>query len=139
MKTDHLLEKMSKKSLKYSPRGILPGISTNVAAGPLGFRAELDIGHKGEQNRSYWDLGVGWTHSTVALDKDGGGSSRILFQGKPGEDEGLHAPETSTAGGMIDHGAEHRNDPTSECSLSLLSRPMVIRFLVFPHIRREHW
>ena len=32
------------------------GIPTNIAVGPLGFRADLDIGPKGERNRSYRDL-----------------------------------------------------------------------------------
>jgi len=41
--------KRSKKSLKPSPH-IFLGIPTNIAAGPLGFRAELDVGPKGENS-----------------------------------------------------------------------------------------
>ena len=49
-KMNYLLNKKSKKSLKYSQRDIFLGIPTNIAAGPLGFRAELDIGPNGEQS-----------------------------------------------------------------------------------------
>ena len=45
---DRLLNKKSKKSLKSSRGHIALGIPTNVATGPLGFRADLDIGPKGE-------------------------------------------------------------------------------------------
>lgn len=74
----------------------------------------------------------------MALDENSGGSSQIVPQGKAGEDEGLRAPEISTAGGMIDLGTKHRDDPTSECSLSLLSQPMLIWFPVLLRIRREY-
>lgn len=74
----------------------------------------------------------------MALDENSGGSSQIVSQDKAGEDEGLRAPEISTAGGMIDIGTKHRDDPTSECSLSLLPQPMVIWFPVLLHIRREY-
>ena len=39
--------------------------------------------------------------------------SGVILHDERREDQGLHAPETSTAGGVIDHGAEHGNDPTS--------------------------
>ena len=56
---NHLFDKKSKKSLKSSQRHISLGIPTNVAVGPLGFRAELDVGPKGEQRHSrYQDLEV---------------------------------------------------------------------------------
>jgi len=42
-------EKKDKKPTKSSQRHISLGIPTNIAVGPLGFRAELDIGPKGEQ------------------------------------------------------------------------------------------
>jgi len=45
---NHKFDKKSKKSFKSSQRHISLGIPTNIAAGPLGFRAELDIGPKGE-------------------------------------------------------------------------------------------
>ena len=49
-KMNRLLSKKSKKSVKYSQRDIFLGISTNIAAGPLGFRAELEVGPNGERN-----------------------------------------------------------------------------------------
>ena len=45
-------DKKSKKPPKLSQKHIVLGIPTNIAVGPLGFRAELDIGPKGEQGRS---------------------------------------------------------------------------------------
>jgi len=52
-KMDRLLNKKSKKSPKYSQRNIFPGILTNTAVGPLGFRTQFDVAPKGEQNRFY--------------------------------------------------------------------------------------
>ena len=52
-KMDRLLRKKSKKPPKYSQRDIFPGILTNTAVGPLGFRTQLDIAPKGEKNCSY--------------------------------------------------------------------------------------
>ena len=52
---DHLFGKKSKKSRKSSQRHLSLGIPANIAAGPLGFRAELDIGPDGEQARSDCD------------------------------------------------------------------------------------
>jgi len=48
---NRLFSKKPKKSLKPSQRHASLGIPTNVAAGPLGFRAELDIGTKGKRDR----------------------------------------------------------------------------------------
>ena len=53
---NRLFDKKSKKSLKSSQRHVSLGILTNIAVGPLGFQAELDIDPKGEQNHSYHDL-----------------------------------------------------------------------------------
>lgn len=49
---DRLFHKKSKKSHKPSQRRLSLGIPTNIAAGPLGFRTDLDIGPEGEQPRS---------------------------------------------------------------------------------------
>lgn len=49
------LDKKPKKSLKPSQRHISLGIPTNIAVGPLGFQAELDIGPEGEQSHSHDD------------------------------------------------------------------------------------
>ena len=43
------LSKILKKSPKPSQRYLSLGIPTGIAAGPLGFKAELGIGPKGEQ------------------------------------------------------------------------------------------
>jgi len=51
-KMNRLFDKKSKKSPKYSQRDIFPGILTNTAVVPLGFRAGLNIAPKGERNRS---------------------------------------------------------------------------------------
>jgi len=48
---NYTFNKKSKKLLKSSRRHISLGIPTNIAIGPLGFRAELDIGSKGESSR----------------------------------------------------------------------------------------
>lgn len=57
-KMNNLFDKKAKKSSKYSQRALFLGIPTNIAAGPLGFRAELDAGPKGEQNRPHQDFEV---------------------------------------------------------------------------------
>lgn len=49
--------KKSKKPSKL-PKSLLLGIATNVAVGPLGFRAALDINPKGDRNRSHPGLGA---------------------------------------------------------------------------------
>jgi len=122
---DRLFKKKSKKSPKYSQRGhsISLGIPTitNVAAGPLVPRPQLDTAPKGEKICSYRDLDVDWTDSTVAPDEESGGGSQIAFQGKAGEDQELPAQETSTPG-VVDVGdADHGHGPPSECLRSLLS------------------
>ena len=40
-------DKKTKKPVKTLAKNLLLGIPTNIAAGPLGFRAELDIDPKG--------------------------------------------------------------------------------------------
>jgi len=47
-KMKRLLGKKPKKSSKPSQKHIHLGILTNIAAGPLGFQAELNIAPKGE-------------------------------------------------------------------------------------------
>lgn len=109
---DRLFDKKSKKSRKTAKRHISLGIPTNIAAGPLGFRAELDIEPKGE-SRSYRDL-ENQPDSTVTPDKNDTRASRIVFQDKKREDQGHSAPGTSAAGAVV-CGGEHGDDPTSEC------------------------
>ena len=52
---DRLFDKKPKKSLKSSQRRASPGVPTNIAADPLGFRAGPNVDPKGEQRRSYYD------------------------------------------------------------------------------------
>ena len=49
---NYMFDKKPKKSPRLSQQHLVLGLPTNVAAGPLGFRAELDIGPKGEETRS---------------------------------------------------------------------------------------
>jgi len=119
---DRLLGKKSKKSPKYSQRDIFPGILTNTAVGPLGFRTQLDIAPKGEQNLSYQDLDVDWTDLTVAPDEESGGGPWIVFQGKTNEGQEPPAPETSIPGAVDVGDTDHGHGPSSECFRSLLPR-----------------
>ncbi|KAF9644920.1 hypothetical protein BDM02DRAFT_3190178 [Thelephora ganbajun] len=87
-----LFSKKSKKSPEPSPKHISLGISANTAAGPLGFRAELDIGPDDERSN---------------------GGSQIVFQDNSGEDKELPTPEASISGVAV-VGTDHRSDPTRE-------------------------
>ncbi|KAF9644130.1 hypothetical protein BDM02DRAFT_3272647 [Thelephora ganbajun] len=87
-----LFSKKPKKSPKPSPRHISLGIPANTAAGPLGFRAELDIGPDDERSNR---------------------GSRIAFQDNDSEDEEIPTPEASISGVAV-VGTDHRSDPTRE-------------------------
>jgi hypothetical protein len=111
---NRLFDKKSKESLKSSQRHTSLGIPTSTAAGPLGFRADLDIGPKGEQSRSYHDLEADGPDPTVEDEKDTR-TSRIVFQENKSEGQGLAATEFSTPGAVVGS-TEDGNDPASECS-----------------------
>ena len=134
----YMFRKQSKKSPKPPRKHVPLGVPTNIAAGTLGFRAELATDPIGNQNLPHHDPEPDRSDSTVALDENNPRPSRVAFHHERREDQGLHAPETSTAGEVIDRGTEHKNDPTSECFLSLLPRSMFIQPPVLFHIRREH-
>ncbi|KAF9643731.1 hypothetical protein BDM02DRAFT_3191288 [Thelephora ganbajun] len=87
-----MFDKKSKNPPIPFPTRTFLGIATNVATGPLGFRAELDIGPDDERS----DRG-----------------SRIVFQNNSSEDEELPAPEASTFGVAVG-GTGHGSDPTRE-------------------------
>jgi len=109
-------DKKSGKSLKLSQRSASLGIPTNIAVGPLGFRAELDINPTGEDSRFYHDLAADRPDSSTAtLDVNNPRPSRVVFRDKRSGDQDLHVPETSTTGGVIDHAAERRSDLTGGC------------------------
>ena len=111
-----MVGKESKKLPNPFRKHIVLGIPTNIAAGPLGFRAELDTDPIGNRNRSDHDSAADLSDSSIAmLDENNPGPSRIIFHNKS-EGQDLHAPENSTSGGVVDGGTEHRSDPASECS-----------------------
>ena len=111
---DRLFDKKSKKSLKISQQHTSLGIPANIAVGPLGFRADLDIGPKGEQGRSYHVLDADWLNLTVVLDEEDTRVSRIVFRENKGKGRALPAPETSTPGAVVG-GDEQKTGPISEC------------------------
>ena len=138
---NRLFDKKPKKSFKSSQRHISLGIPTNIAAGPLGFRAELDFDPKGEQSRSRHDLEVDGTDLSAILDEKGVGASQIIFRDGKSEDHGLAVTDVLATGSTVSS-IEHGSDPTSEHFSSLLSQPMFMRISVSLPIRRRprwHW
>ena len=93
---------------------------------------------EGKKSRSYHDLPAGWPDLVAIPDESNTKPLRVASRDEKREDQCFHVPETSTAGGVTNHGTEHRNDPTSERSLSRLPRPMFIQFPVLLHFRRQH-
>ena len=109
----HLLSnKKTKKSDKSSQRHLSLGIPANVAVGPLGFRAELDISPEGERDRSYRDLVEDQPDLTVVPDEKDTKSSRIRFHHNEGEDRVPPAPETPISGAIV--GGSECKGPTGE-------------------------
>jgi len=109
-------KKKSGKPLKLSQHPASLGIPTNIAVGPLGFRAELDVDPTGEESCFYHDLAADRPDlSTATLDANNPGPSRVVFRDKTSGNQDLHVPETLTTGGMIDRAAERRNDLTGGC------------------------
>jgi len=107
-------DKKPKTSLKSSHQALFLGIPTNIAAGPLGFRAEFDIGPKGECSPSQCrDPEAGISDSTVALGEKGSRALRVVFQDKGSETQEPPAPEALTHGAVVG-GTTHINDPTSK-------------------------
>ena len=110
----YMFRKKSKISPEPFKKHIYLGIPTNIAAGPLGFRAELDTDPIGNRNRSDHDLAADRPDSSIVMpDENNPRPSRIIFHNKS-EDQGLHAPETSTPDAVVD-GTEHGDDRTSGC------------------------
>ena len=134
---NYTFDKKSKKSLKSSRRHISLGIPTNIAVGSLGFRAELDIGSKGERSRPYRDLGADRPDSTMTVDENDPRSSRIVFCDKESEDQGPLAPIISTHGVVVD-ASKHGNDPASGCFRFLLSRQVFMQRSIPLPIRRDN-
>jgi len=110
---NNMSDKKSKKPPKPPQRLISLGIiPSNIAVGPLGFRAEPATDTKSEQNRSYRDLGVDCPDSAVVLDMDTG-ALRIVSHENKNEDQRLAVTEVSTPDAVVG-GTEQVNDPSSE-------------------------
>jgi len=116
VQTDRMFNKKSKKLHKSSQRHVSLGIPTNIAVGPLGFRAELDIGPQGERVH---DFGGDRSDSTAMLDENDVRASRIAFNDGESEGQGLPVPGSSTSGAAVG-GDDHGTNPISECFRSLL-------------------
>ena len=108
-----MLSKKSKKSLKSSQRHISLGLPTNIAVGPLGFRAQLDTDSKGRRDRSYRDLESDQSDSTMTIDEKDAKASRIVFHNNESGDQGHPVPESSTTGAAVG-GEESENGLAGE-------------------------
>ena len=117
----YLLTKKSKKSRKPSQQHIFWGIPINIATGPLGFRTELGIGAKGEQNRFRHDPFEDESDSTVAQGSENNGVSRIVFYDKKSDGQGPPTPKIQTRAAVIG-GTEHEDGPTSASDPHRLER-----------------
>jgi len=80
------------------------GIPTNIAVGPLGFRAELDIGPKGEKSRPHHDVETYRPDPTGTLDEEDPRASRIVFGDKESENQRAPVQEASMSGAIIEGG-----------------------------------
>lgn len=113
-KMDRFFDKKPKKSFRPSQRPIsLAGIPTGVALGPVGFLAELDPNPRGEHACSRRDLEAYRSDSTMTIDENDTGGSRIVYNDTGGRSEGLLAPGTSTAGTVVGHD-KHGDRPIGE-------------------------
>ena len=119
---NRLFDKKSKDSRKSSQMPVSLRIPTNIAMGPLGFRAEMDTGPKSERNRPYRDLEADGPDPTVVPDEKETRALRIAFQENKNEERRLPAAEVPTPIAVI-AGVELGNDTAGECFWSLPSRP----------------
>ena len=108
-----LFDKKSKKSLKSSQQHVSLGIPTNIAVGPLGFQAELDIDSEGEQSHPCNDLEVDGPDLTAILDDKDSRASWIMFHDKKSEDQGSAVTDVLATGSVVKSN-EQGGDPTSK-------------------------
>ena len=108
-----LFSKKPKKPLKSSQRHISLGIPTNIAAGPLGFRAELAVDSEGQQSRSCHDLEVDGPDLIAILDENDAKGSRIVLHDKMSGDQGSAVTDV-LATGFVVKSNEQGGDPTSK-------------------------
>ena len=92
----------SKKTLKSTPKNLLFGIPANIAAGPLGFRAELDVESEGGWICSYRYSRQDRPDSTLILDENNPRPSRIAFGEKQSGVEGHSVPGTQASAVAVD-------------------------------------
>ena len=88
--------KKSKKSSKAFTN-LLLGIPTNIAVGPLGFQAALDVNPKGKQDRSYLGLSGDRADPAAIIDGDNPEPSRIVpreLRGSGAQDPPAQGPST---------------------------------------------
>jgi len=85
-----MFNKTSKKSPKLPQGHISLGIiPSNIAVGPLGYRAELAATTGSEQNRPHRDLEADDPDSIVALDEKDTRTLRVVSQENKNGDQGL--------------------------------------------------
>ena len=125
--------KKSKKPLRPLAKHLLFGIPANIAAGPLGFRAELDVNPKGERTCSHRSLGADRTEPTAISDEKKPNPSRIVFCKRESEPQGSPVPGTSTAVHV-----EPSNYPTGEYFESIPSQPIFTQISASLPVRRQH-
>ena len=104
--------KKSKKSSKAFTNLFL-GIPTNIAVGPLGFQAALDVNPKGKQNRSYLRLSGDRADPIAILDRGNPEPSRIVPHERGGGAQDPPVPGPSTTVEIRD--IEEVDRPTGEC------------------------
>jgi len=105
-----LSNKKHKKSPKPPQQHIALGIPANIAVGPLGFRAELNVDPKGDSVMILL-VGVDWPDPTVALDENPGPSRVVFCDEKRDKDQGLSTP----APGVVIDGTKYGVEATSKC------------------------
>ena len=121
--------KKSKKPLRPLAKHLLFGIPTNIAVGPLGFRAELGVNPQGEPNYPHRGLRVDRPDSTVSLDEKNPDPPRIVFHKRESEVQGPPVPGASTAVAIPD--IELNDHPTSEGFKPSPSQSMLTPIYVF--------
>ena len=126
--------KKSKKPLKPLAKHLLFGIPANIAAGPLGFRAELD---KGEPNFPHRGLKANQSDSAAILDEENPGPSRIVFHKSESGFQGPPAPGSSTA--VVIPDVEQSNRPTSKYPRTSSPQPKFIRIAVPLPLSGDYW
>lgn len=106
---------------------------TNIAVGPLGFRAAVDVNPKGERNRFYLAENACRADSTSTLDENNPEPSRIV----PRESGAQGPPVPGTSHSVAIRDIEVGDVPTGECWGSSPTRPIFIQIPVRLLIRRK--